>query len=256
MLRRFIVLFVLIGFGFTSQAQDSPIRFGVKLGTNYGWLKPNISELEKDGVMPRLGLAYGIMFDYQFSSSSNYFFSSGIQATHVGGRLIEPAYVNVDDTPFFGKRERTYRMQYLTIPLTLKMRTNQIGYFNYFASFGVDAKINLSARANDEYEWLGNSNLQPQDEENIDIKDDIRALNAGLNIQLGTEYNISGNTNLYVALGWHNGFLNVLKGKVWNPQNDGFPEQSINGDGKLVPVLGPDRKAITNYISLDVGIFF
>lgn len=247
-----IILLLVFCFSATKAQDDRPFRFGLKIAPNYGWLKPNIPEFEKDGVMPRLGFGYGLMGDIKFSESPNYLFSTGIEIAHHGGRLIEPESQTVDGTRFNGKVEQTYRLQYLNIPLLLKMRTNQIGYMNYFGAFGLDAGINLAARANRDYTWQGPANLQPEDEENVDIKNDIRALKLALNITVGAEYNISGNTNLYFGLSWHNGFTNVLKGRIIEPLSDGNP--TLNDDG--TPVISQDKKAAANYVSLDLGVFF
>ena len=37
---------------------------------------------------------------------------------------------------FTGKLDRTYRLQYVNIPILLKMRTNEIGYMTYFGAIG------------------------------------------------------------------------------------------------------------------------
>ncbi len=253
MLHRIVIILFLVSTYAAATAQDArPFRFGLKVSPNYGWLRPNIPELEKDGVMGRLGFGYGLMGDIMFSESPNYLFSTGVEITHHGGRLVEAASEVVDGTRFNGTLEQTYRLQYLNVPLTLKMRTNQIGYMYYFGSFGMDAGLNLAARANRDYTWQGSAALQPEDEDNIDIKNDVRALKMALNITAGAEYNLSGNTNIYVAIGWHNAFTNILKGRVWEPQSDGNPLLDAAGN----PMIGQNRKAVTNYISLDLGVFF
>src|SRR5690606_24438109 len=108
------------------------VRFGLKLAPNYGWLKPNTREIDKDGAMGRIGFAYGPMIEFSLSGSENYYFSTGFEISTNGGKLIEPEYQQTGGVDFFGKRERTYRLQYVNVPLLLKMRTNEIGYITYF----------------------------------------------------------------------------------------------------------------------------
>ena len=48
-------------------------------------------------------------------------------------------------------------MQYINIPLGLKLKTNEIGYFTFYANLGLDAGINIKA--------LGTSNMGDFDQE-------------------------------------------------------------------------------------------
>ena len=55
------------------------------------------------------------------------------------------------------------------MPLLLKMRTGDVGYMSYFGAIGFDASFRTRARVNNTYTWLGNSALQPDDEEDMDL---------------------------------------------------------------------------------------
>lgn len=262
-LRSLLVLMFTALLGFQSTAQsdmdDRKIRFGLHGSPNFGWLQPQIPELSKDGLQPRIGFGYGAMFDYKFSDSPNYLFSSGFNITTNGGGISEPWQTVIEESDttfsFLGINDRTYRLQYVNVPLLLKMRTGDVGYMTYFGAIGLDVGVRTRARVNNDYTWQGTSALQPDDEEGIDIVDEINFLRLGLNITLGTEYNLTGNTNAYIGAGFHNGFTNVFNRKdinrVLDPAGDGYPRLE-NGD----VVVSQQKKASSYYISLDIGIFF
>jgi hypothetical protein len=243
-----------------SDMDSRKIRFGLFGSPNFGWVKPNIPEFSKSGLQPRIGFGYGIMMDYKFSESPNYLFSTGFNLTTNGGGLVEPweTFVANSDTTnlqFLGKNDRTYRLQYINIPLLLKMRTSDVGYMTYFGAIGLDVGVRTQARVNNDYTWIGQNALTPSDEEGLDIKNNINLMRLALNITLGTEYNLTGNTNMYIGAGFHNGFTNLFSNKRVNK----ILEPSGDGNPKLVgseTVLSQQKKASTYYISLDLGVFF
>ena len=91
-----------------SDMDDRSLRFGLMGSPNFGWLRPEIKELEKDGLQPRLGFGYGVMMDYKFTDSPNYLFSTGANITTNGGGLIEPWETVITETDtafrFLGKK--------------------------------------------------------------------------------------------------------------------------------------------------------
>ncbi|MBT3963087.1 MAG: outer membrane beta-barrel protein [Flavobacteriales bacterium] len=264
---RIKLLLLALAFIFTlnplvSTAQENDMserkfRFGLHGSPNFGWIKPNIKEFEKSGLQPRFGFGYGLMMDYRFSESPNYLFSTGVNLSQFGGGLVEPwdstvLVPNVDTTTYYGKLDRTYQLQYVNIPIMLKMRTNEIGYMSYFASVGFDLGVRTRAFANDNFEWT--NSLGPANEEDVNIQDDIGLFRVALNLTGGGEFNLTGNTNVYIGVGWHNTLLNMFQGSehVIQPDANGFPETDGNG----VSIISRQKKAVPNYISLDLGLFF
>lgn len=251
-----------------SDMEDRKIRLGLHASPNLGWMKSDISQFEKDGLQPRLGFGYGLMFDYKFSESSNYLFSTGFNITSCGGGLIEP----YDSTSVFvpsagvtteiyytGKMDRTYRLNYVNVPLLLKMRTNEIGYMSYFAAIGIDLGFRTRVFANDQFDWEDNSAgpALGESRKDLNITKEMNFFRTALNISAGGEYNLTGNTNIYFGLGWHNGFLNAFRNKDFNrilePNSSGYPKIDENTNRGIESVK---KKAFSNYISLDLGIFF
>ena len=253
-----IILLISPLYSQESDMDERKFRFGLAVAPNLGWLSPTIQEFEKDGLDSRLGFSYGLMADYKFSDSPNYLFSTGINFTSNGGSLTEPydtlhISVNSDTGYYYGKADRTYRLNYVTIPLLLKMRTNDIGYMSYFGAIGLDLGIRTRAFANDSYSWKSIPFQSKQDDINIQKQTSLFRL--AVNLTIGGEFNISGNTNAYLAVGYHNNFTNLFNSsptnRILEPDADGFPVLE-NGFG----VLGKNKRAVADYLSLNFGVFF
>jgi hypothetical protein len=260
-----IVVLLLLGFGLPMLAQsdmdDRKFRLGLSASPNLGWIRPDIQDFSKDGLKSRAGFGIGVMADYKFSDSPNYLLSTGFNITTKGGGLIEAWKTEVQESDtshtYLGTNDRTYRMQYVNIPILLKLRTGDVGYMSYFGAIGIDAAFRTRAKANDDYTWsVKPTKLEPQDEDDIDIADRMNFMRLALNLTLGAEYNLTGNTNIYLGLGIHNGFTNIFNNngnnRVLKAQSSGIPELDNLGE----TIVSEKRAAKSMYLSLDVGVFF
>ena len=253
-MKKLCSLILLITWTTLGFAQDEPafkkFRFGFKASPSFNWMRANSQELDKDGLGATITLNYGLMGEFAIGESNNYMFSTGFELAANGGKLMYPSVVQIDGNDFVGKTERRHNLKYLRVPLALKMRTNEIGYLTYYGSFGVSADFNYDAVGKDEHNLVvqaGNFT-----EEDLDIGDDTRFFRSALVIGAGAEYRISGNTYIVGGLSFHNGFINVLKGKSLDPDENGNGQLDSSGN----PIEGSDKKAITNSITLDIGVFF
>lgn len=196
------------------------------------WLQPRASDLNSDKT--RIGFAYGVMTDFSFTE--NYAFGTGLRVSHHGGEIN---YITVAGIAG-GRLTETYKLQYLQVPLTLKMRTKEIGYFTYYGQFGLGAAYLIGAGADTRF----TSNGVTVEKEDVNVYDDLQPFRASLIIGLGTEYNVSGSTRLIFGISFDNGFINPLEGRIY--------ERNENGNY----IKGDKVKAVTNLVSLDLGIIF
>ncbi|MEO5572473.1 MAG: porin family protein [Bacteroidia bacterium] len=197
-------------------------HFGLGVTPSLAWLHPGSDELTGDGS--KIGFNYGLITE--FGITENYAFATGITVDSKGGKLkskTEVPFVIPPDTTLMSAVENfDYTIRYVEVPLTLKMKTNAIGYIRYYGQFGLAPGFLIGAKGT---EKLGS--YTPVD--NVDIKDNVNNFNVSLVIALGIEYNLSGNTNLLLGILYKNGFSDVL-----------------NQEGK----------ANANSLGLNVGILF
>src|SRR5258705_1617101 len=125
MKKTLVLFFALLVSGILSaqdnSSGDSKLRFGFKVAPSLAWLKPDIKGYESDGS--KIGFIYGLMMDYNFSK--NYAVDIGLEVSYRGGKL-KYDYVLSQNVTANGKM--TYNIKYLEIPLSIKMKTNEIGY--------------------------------------------------------------------------------------------------------------------------------
>jgi hypothetical protein len=158
-------------------------------------------------------------------------------------------------------------LKYLEIPLTLKLRTNEIGYITYWAQVGVGLGFNIKAKGDDEidhkkidvstnetsvWEDAGARVVDLTGDNAIkenDISKDINLFRTSLIVGGGIEYNLSGDASLVAGVVFNNGFNNVLKGEGVKIDNG---EPSIKDDKPQTF----DLKAVSNVLSLQLGILF
>ncbi len=204
---------------------DKNFRFGIKVNPMLTWFRPGDSKIvEKDGVKAKFG--YGLITEFKLGKLVS--FATGIGADYEGGKLKfsdtvtyfiqDEAFTTAPDTskPFvkYMVNSRSYDVNYLNIPLTLKMKTKEIGAMTYFAIFGGDLGIRLKGKVKDN----DPVNLTPipsgfkySPEDVQDNTKDMNIIRTSLNVGAGFEFNLSGSTSLVVSLNYRRGMLPAIK---------------------------------------------
>lgn len=208
-----------------AQGSDPVFHFGLKVLPNLGWIKTDDTSVKGDGS--KLGFAYGLVTEFRFAD--NYAFATGLDVTYRNAKLKgeENSIIN-DSISSKTISKASMKLQYIEIPLTLKLKTNEIGYFRYFLQIGVAPAFKIRARgdvsgttATTKTVGTTTTDLGTEtfDEENVDIKDDINNLNISMVVSGGVEYNLSGNTNLVLGLVFNNGFSDIADGDLKQKSN-------------------------------------
>jgi hypothetical protein len=95
----------------------------------------------------------------------------------------------------------TYKIQYVSIPLGLKLQTNQIGYLTFFSDIGFDPKVVVSGKAD-----VPSLNIEGERALN-----ELRVFNLSYHITAGAEYSVGGNTAMIFGLSFDNNFIDITK---------------------------------------------
>jgi hypothetical protein len=210
------------------QAQYKPVIFGLRVGSNIGWIKPNTEEYSSEGIKP--GFAWGFIGEFYFME--NYALSTGFNMLFIGGKLEYPYLEMIDDVLIQGTLHRKYNVRYLQIPLTLKMKTELNEQINIFGKIGIGTAFCLGAKADDEFQYEGGS----YSDSKKDIIEDIALMRESLIVGGGVEFKIKGSTAIIAELSYDNDFNNILT--------------------DANPAVADEPKAILNFVELGVGIVF
>jgi hypothetical protein len=183
------------------------ISFGIFADPVISWFSTNTSEVQNSGA--RAGFSFGFTFNKYFST--NYAFSTGINISEAGGRLVssDTTYMKFNDlsAKVPPGKQVVYKVQYLVVPIGLKFKSHQIGYITFFSDIGIDPKVVIGGKADIPF-----LNIKGEAAMN-----ELRAFNLAYHILAGIEYSLGGSTAVVLGLGYDNNFLDVTKDNYNQP---------------------------------------
>ena len=147
--RMYVIKILLISLMLSLIPQKSvsqEIQIGLYTEPLISWFSSDTDLSVNDGARP--GLAFGLTYDRYFAR--NYAFSSGISLINASGRLSYSDTLLIrfknSETELNAGDNITYRIQYLSVPLGIKLKTNQIGYMTFFANTGISPKVIIGGK--------------------------------------------------------------------------------------------------------------
>lgn len=112
--------------------ENRKVRIGLQFSPNISWLKANSDGYESNGN--KIGFGYGLSVEY-FINKNN-LLSTGINLLYAGGDLKYKGTTSGLLRTYAADVQQTYNLRYIELPITLKLRTNEIGYFTYMDNLG------------------------------------------------------------------------------------------------------------------------
>jgi hypothetical protein len=192
---------IIISLIFAIQIHAQKAKFGVFIDPQISWLSPDSRSVISDEVA--LGIYGGLIIDKYFQE--NYAIHTGISIGRQSGSLkFEDesyilAYGETDTLPAGTTLELS--LNYITVPLGLKLKSNQIGYLSYYALVGFTNQFNIKAHATSSEGTLSKS----------DVSEEVNMYNLSYHFGVGVEYAVSEDTALTFGITYHNGFIDITK---------------------------------------------
>jgi hypothetical protein len=261
-----VLMFLLLSIPRILHAGDDDMknfRFGVTaLPSIFGYKPDDLKKFDKGGST----LGFGVLINAEYSFSGNFAIGFGVGLGSCGGKIdfldTVQYYVNDGDvlplksgkpdlsnatgkTDTFLLKTRSYKASYYNIPISLKMRTNEIGYLRYFIEPRLNIGIRKRVRADDDVVNLGSGSSNVVKNPDLNISTDMAALRMSVAISGGAEYKLSGSTALVFAIGYDYGLTNVAQGTSDN---------LLRIKDKTRKQL--EQKFFQNGVTLSVGILF
>ncbi|CAG5085743.1 PorT family protein [Parvicella tangerina] len=276
----------------TEENDIKNFRFGLKGGMSFDWMNiDNDKKFQSGGV--GVGYHWGLQLEFRLNKTLS--FVSGLSLTtnslklnYTGASSADTVLYILDrDENFvdFGSdtstvfsnmlestnnvywlKQRAIKANYVNIPIALKMKTKEIGYFTYFGQFGLNVGIRTGAKTNDVVQKItfdedslvstnsfygANTNINTEDIdlEKLDVTSGVQPVRLGLRIGGGAEYNFSGSTSMYFEVNYNHYFTNGLRKESKETYLNAFDyvEKSFENVG---------AKAIPGSVSLTVGVLF
>jgi hypothetical protein len=192
-----------------SEDKLQKLRIGVYAAPTLSFMRPSAA---KDGAKTqenggnKIGFTYGLMADYNFTD--NYAIATGLQVNSTGGKIntANPAAVNGEVL----KSSFDYTLQFLEIPLAIKLKTDRMGKVTLFGQAGLAMGFNISKKTTYTMTVVdtgSNKNYVVDEKEKITGSiGNIAPITFQMNIGGGMQYAIGKKLDAYVGLFFNNGF--------------------------------------------------
>jgi Outer membrane protein beta-barrel domain len=241
-------------------------RFGIKAVPVITWIQPDdIKQFKNAGI--KLKFNYGLTTEFKLTKTA--VFATGFDFNTYGGKIEfqnnttkydVPDLSTTDSAVSFLITSRTYSMKTYELPLTLKLRTPEIGSMTYFGMFGINVGVRGKVKANDDGKYVslvtktvnGVASTKTIEDATITRPDniitkDMNLFRLGLNVGIGAEYNLAGSTSLVVSINYFNAFLNTLK-------NTSKTLQTLNTKSTKYEYISQNVKS--NALAINIGFMF
>ena len=190
-MKKYFLLIMIVGFGFTNSSAQT--KLGVKLSPVLSFNRAS-SESDNLSVSPDgigLRLSFGPTVD--FFLKENYYFSTGLIYTP------KRAAISVNDNGSVG--EEDYKLQYLQIPATLKMFTNELAVdTRVYFQIGALPEIKIDEKGTSEDTYIRK----------------FRTFDFSIMAGLGLEYRLGVSSTIYGGLSYTRGLVNVASKRYDN----------------------------------------
>jgi len=175
------------------------VRFSISADPQLSWFRSDRLELAPSGAA--IGISTGLDIDYFFSR--NYAFSTGFNMIWCGAKLTyseASSFPGGNDTLFMSPGAlMTHRLQYISIPLGLKLKSEELGYTTFYVNGGLAPMLRLNAFTSSYDETVVKEY----------VRDSFRGFNLAYFISAGIEYRLAGNTALQAGLSWSSTLTDV-----------------------------------------------
>ncbi|MCD4711315.1 MAG: PorT family protein [Bacteroidales bacterium] len=198
-MKRILVTSIILGAIISLHAQTPPMKFSVHVDPQFAWFNSDEETVEPDGSI--FHIQVGLQMDYFFAE--NYAFALGVGINNLGGTLLYS-----DSTEFSSKGETLLvepgqsvklNLQYIDIPVGLKLKTEELGYATFFLQLGFNPMINLNAKATSV-----DASIDKED-----IRESVNLFCLGYHAGLGVEYKLGGSTAVIGGMRWTSGLTDV-----------------------------------------------
>jgi len=191
----FSILFIL----FATSWGQMRMKLSFNASPSVNWMKSSSEFADKEKLV--LGYDFGLSGDIFFSEDERYSLLTGLQIINTGGKISygtnEPFEFSGATLP--GSTSIRYRLRYVEVPLSIKLKTDQFHRTRYWGQFGISSMLNIGAN--------GDSSDGTFDKSNI--HDEINLFNVAMNVGAGFDFDLGGNTSFTSGLIYQNGLIDV-----------------------------------------------
>ena len=170
------------------------------------WITSDEARVIGDGNTLRMNI--GAEFDIYFMP--NYAFTFGVDLNNQGGKMVYTDSIDFRQNSSIleipSGTSLKHNLQYIGVPLGLKLKSAEMGYTTFFVHGGLMPLFNMKATTSSEPLSLERENIQPE----------IHLFSLNYFITAGIEYRLAGNTAIIFGFKWSAGFNDVTDNDMAN----------------------------------------
>src|SRR5690606_35109912 len=121
----------------SSSLDEKNFRLGLSINPNIGWYRYNDDDYKSGSKM---GFSYGLIADLGFAK--NYYFSTGLLINQIASKMTYSG----DETGGEFENRDLMRLQYVDVPLTVKLKSNENELGRLYGQFGCTAGFKVSGK--------------------------------------------------------------------------------------------------------------
>lgn len=191
----------------SATAASAQVEIGVKISPSVTYLRTDAASTYRfKDESSQLGFGGGLIVDYFFGE--NYAFSTGLFLTGKGGTYsYQQGYtVITPNDPSVPKGDiQKLSMQYLELPLTVKLFTNEIApATRLYFQLGGSLAVPIGSRINGEKRYT-----DPDTNEETTALSHVLFIDANALVGFGAEYQVGRSTKVLAGLSYHRGLINL-----------------------------------------------
>lgn len=197
-MKRITLSTILIVFFLSSWAQTR-MQLSFTASPSVNWMRTTSDHVNRQQAV--FGYDFGINGDIFFSENEHYSLLTGLQIINTGGNV---SYRADRSFSFAGKDleqsvDIKYRLRYLEVPMSIKLKTDQFHRVYYWGQFGLSGMINIGANGDSSDGQLRKSN----------IYDEVNMFNLAMNVGAGFDFDLGSSNAVSVGLIFQNGLIDV-----------------------------------------------
>ncbi len=222
----FTVLAVLLGSGLFAQDKpsvDRQLKLGLISVSQISWMTIESNNLSSGGV--KAGVNLGISGDYYFTEN----YALSVELLHsTTGFKVKADSISYKGTAF-GNVGIDYRIRSFQLPISIKLRTNEIGYWRYYGQIGIAPSLayrkikadydkpifqtidESKGRFVNEFKNDFDGTDQNKNLNHFLEEDNVSYFNVPIMVSAGAEWGISGNAALIMGLRYEYGLNNLMR---------------------------------------------
>lgn len=198
------ILLILALIFFSVAAHSQNFKLGFQASPHITWMNSTNSTITNQEL--NLGIKYGLEADIFLAGFPRYIINTGLfVANHsFAAHYVPEQPFFINDASFSTPVDIRYKLNYIEIPLDIKLKSDQFYRMTYYGQFGLTNLINISASA------TSNDSTFKGDKINDGLhKRTIAPYYLCMIMGGGVEYDVGGNTALNFGIQYSNGLIDV-----------------------------------------------